>query len=164
MWFFGKKVQKSTITIEIGVGEALDRYTILCLKLDEARKLNSPNTDVLLSQAEDLCKKLKLATPYLAQERNRWEDAIFKINNSLWDAEDKIRQFEFVEGTCLNLDFIEPFIKLSKFIRDMNDERAGLKRFIDGFVYGYALETKIYQGRENENLQKMRSADTQGES
>ena len=123
------------ILAEVSIGELLDKISILEIKQEKIKddeklkyinieynilkeQLNS-NVDVD-NKLEGLFKKLK------------------NINSKLWDIEDDKRMCE------KNSEFGEKFIKLSRDVHFLNDERASIKLEINNNTGSKIKEIKEY--------------------
>ncbi len=123
------------IVVEVSVGELLDKISILEIKkekIKDSEKLTFINNeyDVLKSQfIENVKSDEKL-------------DSLFKflkeINNKLWIIEDDKRLCE------KNSDFGDEFIKLSRDVHFLNDERAKIKLEINNHTGSKIKEIKEY--------------------
>ena len=123
------------ILVEISVGELLDKISILDIKKEKIKdsdKLNhiKKEYDILKTEYD---KKMvtdeKLEKLYLSLKQ---------INSKLWVIEDEKRKCEKVK------DFGEKFIKLSRDIHFLNDERANLKLQINNYTGSALKEIKEY--------------------
>ena len=123
------------IVVEVSVGELLDKISILEIKkekIKDTEKLKFINNeyDVLKDQ---LLKNVK------SDEKL---DSLFKflkeINNKLWVIEDDKRLCE------KNSDFGDEFIKLSRDVHFLNDERAKIKLEINNHTGSKIKEIKEY--------------------
>ena len=123
------------ILVEVSVGELLDKISILEIKKD---KIKDPNK---LSFITDELSKLKDEL-----EKNVESDAklgeLFQslkiINLRLWDIEDDKRRFEKEKV------FTENFIKLSRDVHILNDDRAKIKLEINNHTGSIIKEIKEY--------------------
>jgi len=124
-----------TVSIEIGVGELIDRYTILRIKLDEIKdpkKLKNIQKEYdyvagLLSKLED-----KEGIQELVED-------LFVINESLWDIENELRHLEKIAS------FEDEFIQAARSVYRLNDKRAEIKKTIN-LLYGSGfIEEKSYE-------------------
>ena len=124
-----------TVSIEIGVGELIDRYTILRIKLDEikdSKKLKNIQKEYdyvagLLSKLED-----KEGIQELVED-------LFVINESLWDIENELRHLEKIAS------FEDEFIQAARSVYRLNDKRAEIKKTIN-LLYGSGfIEEKSYE-------------------
>jgi hypothetical protein len=123
------------ILIEVSVGELLDKISILEIKKD---KIKDPNK---LSFISDELSKLKNEL-----EKNIKHDAKLDnlhqslkiINLRLWDIEDNKRRCEKEK------DFTENFIKLSRDVHILNDDRAKIKLEINNLTGSKIKEIKEY--------------------
>ena len=123
------------IVVEVSVGELLDKISILEIKkekIKDTEKLKFINNeyDVLKDQ---FVKNIK------SDEKL---DSLFKflkeINNKLWVIEDDKRLCE------KNSDFGDEFIKLSRDVHFLNDERAKIKLEINNHTGSKIKEIKEY--------------------
>ena len=123
------------ILIEVSIGELLDKISILEIKKD---KIKDPNK---LSFIKDELSKLKDEL-----EKNVKSDAklgeLFQslkiINLRLWTIEDDKRQFEKEKI------FNENFIKISRDVHILNDDRAKIKLDINNHTGSLIKEIKEY--------------------
>ena len=123
------------IFIEVSVGELLDKISILEIKKD---KIKDPDK---LSFISDELSKLKNEL-----EKNVKVDAKLEnlhqslkiINLRLWDIEDEKRRCEKEK------DFTENFIKLSRDVHILNDDRAKIKLEINNHTGSIIKEIKEY--------------------
>ena len=123
------------ILIEVSVGELLDKISILEIKKD---KIKDPDK---LSFISDELSKLKNEL-----EKNVKHDAKLEnlhqslkiINLRLWDIEDDKRRYEKEK------DFTENFIKLSRDVHILNDNRAKIKLEINNHTGSIIKEIKEY--------------------
>ena len=123
------------IIVEVSVGELLDKISILEIKQDKIKdpeKLNFINNEhsILKNQLEKNVKtddKLQK----LFQE-------LKDINAKLWVIEDDKRQCE------KDKDFGEKFIKLSRDVHFLNDDRAKIKLEINNHTGSVIKEIKEY--------------------
>ena len=123
------------IIVEVSVGELLDKISILEIKQDKIKnpeKLNFINNEhsILKNQLEKNVKSdVKL-------------EKLFKnlkdINAKLWVIEDDKRDCE------KNKDFGEKFIKLSRDVHFLNDDRAKIKLEINNHTGSAIKEIKEY--------------------
>ena len=123
------------IIVEVSVGELLDKISILEIKQDkikDSEKLSFINNEhsILKSQFEKNVKsddKLKKLFKDLKD-----------INAKLWVIEDDKRDCE------KNKDFGEKFIKLSRDVHFLNDDRAKIKLEINNHTGSAIKEIKEY--------------------
>ena len=123
------------ILVEVSVGELLDKITILEIKqekIKDSEKLKYINDeyDVLKDQ---LNKNVKLNA-----KLDKLFNSLKKINAKLWLIEDDKRLCE------KNSDFGEKFIKLSRNIHFLNDDRAKIKLEINNLTGSKIKEIKEY--------------------
>jgi len=125
----------SKILVEVSVGELLDKITILEIKKDKIKdpeKLKFINNEYNVLKAQ-LNQSIK---------NDDKLDALFKslkeINSKLWDIEDDKRLCE------KNSDFTEKFIKLSRDVHFLNDDRAKIKLEMNEHTGSKIKEIKEY--------------------
>ena len=123
------------ILVEVSVGELLDKISILEIKQEkiknaESLKFIKDEYNVLKSQFEENIKnddKLK-----------NLFNSLKEINSKLWLIEDDKRMCE------KNKDFGEKFIKLSRDVHFLNDDRAKIKLEINNHTGSKIKEIKEY--------------------
>ena len=123
------------ILIEVSVGELLDKLTILEIKqekIKDAEKLKYINDEYSVLK-DELNKSVK-TNPKLDELFN----SLKKINEKLWVIEDDKRLCE------KNSDFGEKFVKLSRDIHFLNDDRAKIKLEINNHTGSKIKEIKEY--------------------
>ena len=123
------------ILIEVSVGELLDKLTILEIKqekIKDSEKLKYINDEY--SVLKDELNKSVRTNPKLDELFN----SLKKINEKLWVIEDDKRLCE------KNSDFGEKFIKLSRDIHFLNDDRAKIKLEINNHTGSKIKEIKEY--------------------
>ena len=106
------------ILVEISVGELLDKISILKIKKE---KIKDPEK---LKFIDDEYKVLKNQLDNNINSDKKLDElfeSLKKINSKLWIIEDEKRMCE------KKSDFGEEFIKLSRDIHFLNDERAKIK-------------------------------------
>ena len=123
------------IFIEVSVGELLDKISILEIKKD---KIKDPDkltfiSDELSKLKNELEKNIK-HDPKL----DNLHQSLKIINLRLWDIEDDKRRCEKEK------DFTENFIKLSRDVHILNDNRAKIKLEINNHTGSIIKEIKEY--------------------
>ena len=123
------------IIVEVSVGELLDKISILEIKQEKIKdpeKLKFINNEH--SILEDQFKKSVKSDDKL----NNLYQSLKEINAKLWVIEDDKRQCE------KNKDFGEKFIKLSRDVHFLNDDRAKIKLEINNHTGSKIKEIKEY--------------------
>tara|TARA_Y100000992_G_scaffold260875_1_gene196003 strand:+ start:479 stop:868 length:390 start_codon:yes stop_codon:yes gene_type:complete len=123
------------ILVEISVGELLDKISILEIKKEKIKdieKLKFINNE--LSILHDQFKKNIKSDDKL----DNLYQLLKKINSKLWEIEDNKRQCE------KDKSFTENFIKLSRDIHFLNDDRANIKLDINNYTGSKIKEIKEY--------------------
>ena len=123
------------ILVEVSVGELLDKISILEIKLEKIKDLEKlkyikDEYDILKNQLSENIKDFK--------EIQNLYVSLKEINSKLWVIEDDKRLCE------KNSDFGEKFIKLSRDVHFLNDERAKLKLEINNKTGSKIKEIKEY--------------------
>ena len=123
------------IIIEVSIGELLDKISILEIKL---QKIKNPEKlrfikDEYSILKDQLEKKIKSSG-----ELNELYKSLKEINSKLWVIEDDKRLCE------KNSDFREKFIKLSRDVHFLNDDRAKIKLEINNHTGSSIKEIKEY--------------------
>ena len=123
------------ILVEVSVGELLDKITILEIKkekIKDSEKLKFINSeyDVLKEQLDQNIKS--------DNKINELFRSLKDINLKLWNIEDHKRMCE------KNSDFGDEFIKFSRDIHFLNDERSKIKLEINKYTNSKIREIKMY--------------------
>ena len=123
------------IIVEVSIGELLDKISILEIKqgkIKDSEKLKFINKEhsVLKDQLEKNVKS--------DDKINKLYQSLKEINSRLWVIEDDKRQCE------KNKDFGEKFIKLSRDVHFLNDDRAKIKLEINNLTGSAIKEIKEY--------------------
>ena len=123
------------ILVEVSVGELLDKISILEIKKEKITDQES----LKFIEKEYLILKDQLNKNIKYDEKL---DGLFnklkKINTTLWEIEDEKRSYE------KNSDFGEKFIKVSRDIHFLNDNRAKIKLEINTHTGSKIKEIKQY--------------------
>ena len=123
------------ILVEVSVGELLDKISILEIKqekIKDTEKLNYINEEhsILKDKLNDNVKIDKKLTELF--------ESLKQINVKLWVIEDDKRQCEKEK------DFTDNFIKLSRDVHFLNDDRAKIKLEINIHTGSKIKEIKEY--------------------
>tara|TARA_B100000287_G_scaffold238272_1_gene224131 strand:- start:141 stop:530 length:390 start_codon:yes stop_codon:yes gene_type:complete len=123
------------ILVEVSVGELLDKISILEIKkekISNAESLEFINREYSVLK-EQLNKNVKTD-----EKLNKLFESLKKINTKLWGIEDQKRLYE------KNSDFGENFIKVSRDIHFLNDDRSKIKLEINKYTGSKIREIKEY--------------------
>ena len=123
------------ILVEVSVGELLDKISILEIKKEKIKdleKLKFLNDEY--SVLKDQLNKNVKSDEKLSELFN----SLKEINSKLWVIEDNKRLCE------KNSDFGEKFIKLSRDVHFLNDDRAKLKLEVNNYTGSKIKEIKEY--------------------
>ena len=123
------------ILVEVSVGELLDKISILEIKKEKIKdsvKLKFINEEhsILKDQLNNNVKS--------DQKLNELFESLKQINAKLWVIEDDKRQCEKEKN------FTEDFIKLSRDVHFLNDDRAKIKLEINNHTGSKIKEIKEY--------------------
>ena len=123
------------IIVEVSIGELLDKISILEIKLDKIKdseklKFISDEHSILKSQLDNNVKT--------DNKLNNLFSSLKEINSKLWVIEDEKRQCE------KDKNFDEKFIKLSRDVHFLNDDRAKIKLEINNHTGSTIKEIKEY--------------------
>tara|TARA_B100002049_G_C15804632_1_gene260333 strand:- start:156 stop:545 length:390 start_codon:yes stop_codon:yes gene_type:complete len=125
------------ILVEVSVGELLDKISILEIKQEKIKDAES------LKFIEDEYKVLKSELDKNIKTDEKLKNlfnSLKEINSKLWVIEDDKRMCE------KNKDFGEKFIKLSRDVHFLNDNRAKIKLEINNHTGSKIKEIKEYTG------------------
>ena len=123
------------IIVEVSIGELLDKISILEIKQEKIKDLEKLK---FISNEYSILKK-QLENNIKSDDKL---DGLYKslkeINSKLWVIEDEKRQCE------KDKDFDEKFIKLSRNVHFLNDDRAKIKLEINNHTGSTIKEIKEY--------------------
>ena len=125
------------ILVEVSVGELLDKISILEIKQEKIKDAES------LKFIKDEYKVLKSELDKNIKTDEKLKNlfnSLKEINSKLWVIEDDKRMCE------KNKDFGEKFIKLSRDVHFLNDNRAKIKLEINNHTGSKIKEIKEYTG------------------
>ena len=123
------------ILVEVSIGELLDKISILEIKQEKIKDAEK------LKYIHDEYKVLKeqLSINVTSDDKlNELFTSLKEINSKLWLIEDDKRMCE------KNSDFSEKFIKLSRDVHFLNDDRAKIKLQINDHTGSKIKEIKEY--------------------
>ena len=123
------------IIVEVSIGELLDKISILEIKQE---KIKNPEKLKFINNEHSILKKQLENNVKTDQKINELFEALKLINSKLWDIEDSKRQCEKEK------DFSEKFIKLSRDVHFLNDDRAKIKLEINNYTGSSIKEIKEY--------------------
>jgi superfamily I DNA and/or RNA helicase len=125
----------NAIKIDIGIGELVDKITILEIK---RARIKSPEKLKNIEHELSLLNNVK-AQLIQTTESDLLEEALKQINEKLWDIEDSIRRCESKK------QFDETFIELARAVYFTNDKRSDIKRQINQLQGSQIIEEKSYE-------------------
>ena len=123
------------IIVEVSVGELLDKISILEIK---QVKIKDPNKLKFISNEHSILKNQLDSNVRSDNKLNDLFQSLKEINAKLWVIEDDKRQCE------KDKDFGEKFIRLSRDIHFLNDDRAKIKLEINNHTGSTIKEIKEY--------------------
>ena len=123
------------ILVEVSVGELLDKISILEIKKE---KIKDPEKlKYIINELQILQEQYK-ANVKNDIETNKLYESLKIINSRLWTIEDDKRKCEKEKN------FTDNFIKLSRDVHILNDERAKIKLEINNHTGSKIKEIKEY--------------------
>ena len=123
------------IIIEVSIGELLDKISILEIKQD---KIKDPEKLKFINNEYSILKDQLNKNVKSDDKLNNLYQSLKEINAKLWAIEDNKRQCE------KDKDFGEKFIKLSRDVHFLNDDRAKIKLEINNLTGSAIKEIKEY--------------------
>ena len=123
------------IIVEISIGELLDKISILEIKQE---KIKDPEKLKFVSNEHSILKNQLESNVKTDTKIDELYKSLKQINSKLWLIEDDKRQCE------KDKDFGEKFIKLSRDVHFLNDDRAKIKMEINNHTGSKIKEIKEY--------------------
>jgi len=123
------------ILVEVSVGELLDKISILEIKQEKIKDLAKLK---FINEEHSILKDQLNINVESDQKLIELFDSLKQINAKLWVIEDDKRQCEKEK------DFTESFIKLSRDVHFLNDDRAKIKLEINNHTGSKIKEIKEY--------------------
>ena len=123
------------ILVEVSIGELLDKISILEIKQE---KIKDPEKIKFINNEYLILKNQLNENVKNDDKLNELFKSLKKINEKLWVIEDDKRQCE------KDKDFSEKFIKLSRDVHFLNDDRAKIKLEINNHTGSTIKEIKEY--------------------
>ena len=123
------------IIVEVSIGELLDKISILEIKKD---KIKDPEKLKFILDEHSVLKEQLHKNVKSDDKLNNLFQSLKDINSKLWIIEDAKRLCE------KDKDFTENFIKLSRDIHFLNDDRAKIKLEINEHTGSKIKEIKEY--------------------
>ena len=123
------------IIVEVSIGELLDKISILEIKQE---KIKDPEKLKFINNEYSILKDQLEKNVKSDDKLNNLYQLLKQINTKLWVIEDDKRQCE------KNKDFSEKFIKLSRDVHFLNDDRAKIKLEINNHTGSVIKEIKEY--------------------
>ena len=124
------------ILVEVSVGELLDKISILEIKQE---KIKDPEKLKFINDEHSILKDQLDNNVKSDEKLNTLFQSLKNINVKLWVIEDDKRMCE------KNSNFTENFIKLSRDVHFLNDNRAKIKLEINNHTGSKIKEIKAYQ-------------------
>lgn len=124
--------------VEVSTGEALDKLTILEIKLLMIRNPEKhANVEKEYNSLRTICDAAAKAGNWGGPLYD-WVTKLYETNLALWKVEDEIREKEKKQ------EFDESFIGLARRIYALNDYRAAIKNSINLATNSQLVEEKEY--------------------
>ena len=123
------------ILVEVSIGELLDKISILEIKQE---KIKDPEKLKFINEEHSILKDQLNSNVRSDQKLTELFESLKQINARLWVIEDNKRQCEKEK------DFTDTFIKLSRDVHFLNDDRAKIKLEINNYTGSKIKEIKEY--------------------
>ena len=123
------------IIVEISTGELLDKISILEIKKE---KIKDPNKLKFINDEHSILRDQLNKNIKTDDEIEKLFQSLKEINSKLWTIEDNKRQCE------KDKNFGEKFVKLSRDVHFLNDDRAKIKLEINNYTGSKIKEIKEY--------------------
>ena len=123
------------IIVEVSIGELLDKISILEIKQE---KIKDPEKLKFINNEHSVLNDQLKKNVKSDDKLNNLCQSLKEINSKLWIIEDDKRQCE------KDKDFGEKFIKLSRDVHFLNDDRAKIKLEINNHTGSVIKEIKEY--------------------
>ena len=123
------------IIVEVSIGELFDKISILEIKQE---KIKDPEKLKFINNEHSILKAQLESSVKSDEKLNSFYQSLKEINSKLWVIEDDKRQCEKLK------DFGEKFIKLSRDVHFLNDDRAKIKLEINNITGSKIKEIKEY--------------------
>ena len=123
------------ILVEVSVGELLDKIAILEIKKEQ---IKDPVKLKFITNEHSILKEQLDQNIKSDDKLNSLFQSLKEINAKLWVIEDNKRLCE------KNSDFTENFIKLSRDVHFLNDDRAKIKLELNNYTGSKIKEIKEY--------------------
>ena len=126
----------SLILTPVSFGEVLDKITILEIK---AKNIDDPEKQKnVINELDKLLETWNLSVTE-SKEISSLKSQLKKVNQSLWNIEDRIRVKEF------HKEFDDEFIKVARSVYFENDKRADIKKEVNLLLGSELIEEKSYK-------------------
>ena len=123
------------IIVEVSTGELLDKISILEIKKE---KIKDPNKLKFINDEHSILRDQLNKNIKTDDKIEKLFQSLKEINSKLWTIEDDKRQCE------KDKNFGEKFVKLSRDVHFLNDDRAKIKLEINHYTGSKIKEIKEY--------------------
>jgi hypothetical protein len=123
------------LKVTVSAGEFLDKITILEIKserIKDEKKLQNVHKEL------DILRKIWADSPLSNIDVSGLVEDLKRVNESLWDIEDKVRLKEAAQT------FDDEFVQLARSVYQLNDKRAAIKRELNRLLGSELMEEKSY--------------------
>lgn len=128
-----------SITIEITIGELLDRLSILCVKMDSLKftsdQLNNEQYFLLNNKLRNYIDNIEKMDRHTVKDLYDIKYSLEEVNKAIFWIEERIRTQEMTDSE---------YASLSRECRKLNDKRFFLKKEADTVVGVTSLEVKTF--------------------
>lgn len=126
----------NNILVPISVGELIDKISILKIK---KKKITNKIKQKNIIKELNFLEKIYKSNFKKNKKLKYYEKQLIKINNILWEIENKIRNCESKKN------FKKTFIYLARSVYVNNDKRSKIKRKINTLTRSTLIEEKSYK-------------------
>ena len=123
------------ILVEVGVGELIDKITILRIKTE---RISDKSKLANITHELSVLEAVRQSQVPQSDRLTHLEGDLLAVNIALWEIEDDIRKCEHTG------DFGPEFIRLARAVYQTNDRRADLKKQINLAAGSTVIEEKSY--------------------
>ena len=123
------------ILVEVSVGELLDKISILEIKQDKIKDIDKLK---FINEEHSILNEQLNENVKSDEKLNNLFSSLKEVNAKLWVIEDEKRKCE------KDQNFTEEFIKLSRDVHFLNDNRAKIKLEINNYTGSKIKEIKEY--------------------
>ena len=143
----------STVSIEVSIGEAIDRWVIAGVKLENLSIKFDRENPLVQAVGDELARLSVVIVGNLNAKTDEWVTRLRDIHRRLWDVENVVRGTMKVMKKYPHIglkgdEARRLFKDAAKKVPVLNDERARIKQKINELLGSTIQEVKSYDGFE----------------